>query len=376
MERIRNVRNIRVMCNLLFALFAFVYLYFFHSDFLRTILIYINSVNKSWMSILLALLFVLLLFGFRYLTNRALKCEGILYSLSFYPSCLVLGTITNYKYYLSFADNIKNIWIWFTIVSIAIFIFIKLALKHSLRNFINKRRGKFVILNYNLFILIVLSLTTIYIGNDNILYHNIVDTENAISDKDYRLARSITDKLFENSRDLTVLRNFSLLKESKSGEYLFDFPQKYGVKGLFFDCNRDNLNAINNDSIASFLGVNKIEFINKIAPRDFISENDSNKVAYFIAYKLLSKDISDLQSIISKYYNIRSINLPKHYKEALLLSHYLKNNGEILKIDDQKEIDLFKDFIKKRNNIYKIPLKKKELFMEYGNTYWWYYINQ
>ena len=83
----RTARILMVACGLLFSIFSFVYLSVFQKDVMEALhysLAQGKTVYAPWIS---AVLITLVLLVVRWIINGIVKLEGVLKSLSYFPSC-------------------------------------------------------------------------------------------------------------------------------------------------------------------------------------------------------------------------------------------------------------------------------------------------
>ena len=94
-NRRRTARILTVACGLLFSVFSIVYLSVFQKDVVEALhysLAQGKTVYAPWIS---AVLITLILLALRWGINAFVKLEGPLKTLSYFPSCLLLGVLTD-----------------------------------------------------------------------------------------------------------------------------------------------------------------------------------------------------------------------------------------------------------------------------------------
>ena len=96
-NRRRTARIIAVASGLLFSAFSFTYLSVFQKDVMEALhysLAQGKTVYAPWMS---AVLITVVLLVLRWAVNALVGLKGPLKALSYFPSCLLLGVLTDVK---------------------------------------------------------------------------------------------------------------------------------------------------------------------------------------------------------------------------------------------------------------------------------------
>ena len=92
---------------------------------------------------------------------------------------------------------------------------------------------------------------------------------------------------------------------------------------------------------------------------------------YMLCAYLLDKRLDDFVKWLPVFYNIKG-NLPKHYREALVLYNHLRSKPIINYSNDVMDAD-FKDYQDMVKNTTKPAVKQSCVRDSYGKTYWYYY---
>ena len=184
-------------------------------------------------------------------------------------------------------------------------------------------------------------------------------------------------KSLNASRELTAMRAYLLANEGLLGERVFEYPQYYGVEGLFFPS--EQTSPFVPDSVYSLIGAtpaegeSAVEFLERTMYAD-----SANVVArdYYLTSLLLDRRLVKFKDEVLAIYGAKGLDaLPKHYREALLLyadidttaaGDYAINDATMLKRLQRMRAEeaLHPDLYVRSNYVRRY----------YGNTYWWYFI--
>ena len=97
-------------------------------------------------------------------------------------------------------------------------------------------------------------------------------------------------------------------------------------------------------------------------------------IDYQLCAYLMDKKLDAFAHDITKYYEVNdSVQLPKHYKEALILYTHSHSNPCVVLHDNVLDAD-FEDMQKLEKSIADARERQTALRDTYGNTYWYYYM--
>ena len=230
----RAVRILTGACGLLFSAFSFIYLYLFQGDVLGALHYSLSQGKTHYSPLAGAIIITLVLLIFRWGINGLLGLKGSVRSLSYFPSCLLLGVLTDVNRSLYHGGNFADKWLWLLPLLLIMYVGVVFVLRRIFRHWLDHESSVIGLINSNLAILLILCLMTACIGNSDINFHHELAIENAIREKDYKAARKVGYESLDPSRTLTVLRAYALSREGTMGEHLFEYPQYYGSDGLLF----------------------------------------------------------------------------------------------------------------------------------------------
>ena len=370
----RAVRILTGACGLLFSAFSFIYLYLFQGDVLGALHYSLSQGKTHYSPLAGAIIMTLVLLIFRWGINGLLGLKGSVRSLSYFPSCLLLGVLTDVNRSLYHGGNFADKWLWLLPLLLIMYVGVVFVLRRIFRHWLDHESSIIGLINSNLAILLILCLMTACIGNSDINFHHELAIENAIREKDYKAARKVGYESLDPSRTLTVLRAYALSREGTMGEHLFEYPQYYGSDGLLFSSSSQGTLRLDADSLYNYLGAkpytaeSTTDFLARIC-RDEVGKHTA--LDYYLSALLLDKKLDKFASVVEDSF-FEQDTLPRYYREAIMLykqSHpaYARVLNDTLMIQRLQEFD-------KLQKEYTSPVEQKNrMRREFGDTYWWYY---
>jgi hypothetical protein len=370
----RAARILTVACGLLFSVFSFVYLFVFQKDVVGA-LHYSLSQGKTFYSPLIgAIIITAVLLIFRWGINGLMGLKGPVRSLSYFPSCLLLGVLTDVNRDTFHGGSIEDKWLWLLPLLLLIYVGVTYTLRRVLRFWLNQEGSVLGLINSNLAILMLLCLMTVCIGNSNVNFHHELAVEQAIRDKDYAGARMVGVESLETTRTLTALRAHALSLEGTMGEHLFEYPQYYGADGLLFDPHSQETLRLNADSLYVYLGAKPratektTDYLARICRDD---EGKHTALDYYLSALLLDKKLDKFASAVETYC-FEQDTLPRYYREAVVLYKH-SHPGYSRAVNDTLMVQRLNEFLSRQKEFTSPTEEKNRMRREYGDTYWWYY---
>jgi len=370
----RDARILTVACGLLFSVFSFVYLFVFQKDVVGA-LHYSLSQGKTFYSPLIgAIIITAVLLIFRWGINGLMGLKGPVRSLSYFPSCLLLGVLTDVNRDTFHGGSIEDKWLWLLPLLLLIYVGVTYTLRRVLRFWLNQEGSVLGLINSNLAILMLLCLMTVCIGNSNVNFHHELAVEQAIRDKDYAGARMVGVESLETTRTLTALRAHALSLEGTMGEHLFEYPQYYGADGLLFDPHSQETLRLNADSLYAYLGAKPratektTDYLARICRDD---EGKHTALDYYLSALLLDKKLDKFASAVETYC-FEQDTLPRYYREAVVLYKH-SHPGYSRAVNDTLMVQRLNEFLSRQKEFTSPTEEKNRMRREYGDTYWWYY---
>lgn len=370
----KAARILTVVCGLLFSVFSFLYLYMFQADVIEALHHSLSQGKTHYEPLAGAIIITMVLLIFRWGINGLMGLKGPVRALSYFPSCLLLGVLTDVERNVFHGGSIAGKWVWLLPLLLLIYVGVTFTLRRVFRLWLNREGSVWGLVNSNLAILTLLCLMTVCIGNSDVNFHHELAVEKAIRNKDYAEARMVGVKSLETTRTLTTLRAYALSLEGTMGEHMFEYPQYYGADGLLFAPRSQETLCLNADSLYAYLGAapgvteKPVDYLSRIC------RNETGKYTaldYYLSALLLDKQLDRFASEV-KTYCFEQDTLPRYYREAMLLYQHTHPDSTAEKKDTLAMQRL--DEYLSRQKEFSSPQEAKNLMRrEYGDTYWWYY---
>ena len=369
----RTARIIAVASGLLFSVFGVVYLAIFQKEVMEALhysLAQGKTVYAPWVSAVL-ITFVLMLI--RLGINGLVGLSGWLKALSYFPSCLLLGVLTDVGHGVYHGEGIAAVWSWLLPLLLLLHVGVGMALARMSRLWVNPEWEKDAMVNSNLLILLVLCLMTVCIGNTNIHFHHELQAEEALRKQDYVEALKVGEKSMDPSRNLTALRAYAMSRSGTMGEHLFRYPQLYGAAGLLMGTSNDKALRLNADSLYTYLGERPalgepaMQFFHRICEEE---TGNYTTMDYYLSALLLEKKLDEFVRAFDELYERDSI--PYYYRQALFLDSKMHPSAATDSADVALE-ELWGKYQEKQQELSGQRGEANRMRREFGDTYWWYY---
>lgn len=373
-NRRRTARIIAVASGLLFSTFSLVYLSVFQKDVLEALhfsLAQGKTVYAPWISAILVTVVLLIL---RWAINGIVGLKGPMKALSFFPSCLLLGVLTDVGHNVYHGGGIPSVWAWLLPLLLVLYVGIGWLLARVTRLYLNPEMPGGYVVNSNLLILLMLCFMTVGIGNDNIHFHHELQVEEALRKYDYERALEVGEKSMDPSLNLTALRAYAMSRQGTMGEKLFRYPQLYGADGLLMGTDDEKALRLNADSLYVYLGAkpalgeSSMSFFERICHEE---SGNYTTMDYYLSALLLEKKLDKFMVALNELYTIED-TLPRFFREA----YYLYNKmypGKFQPIEDEELDDCWAKYVEKQKELSGQTGEGNWMRREYGDTYWWYY---
>ena len=369
----RAARNLMVACGLLFFAFSFVYLYVLQQHVLEALHFYLSDGKTQytpfWVAFILSVVLSLLQWG----VNALLGLKGAVRTLSYFPSFLLLGVLTDVDYSV-YQTGIHTYWMWLLPVLLLVFVLTAFVLRRVFRFWLDKPMDIGLSTCSNLTIFLVFCFMTTGIGNTNIHFHHALAVESAMRGHDYELVRKIGAKVVDPNRSLTALRAYAMSKEGTMGEYLFQYPQLYQAEGLLLDADDQNNLRMTVDSLYTYLGERPrkgeraLPFFRRLCDEE---TGNHTTLEYYLSALLLDKHLSQFVEAFNELYIVRD-SIPRHYKEALFLYEKQHPSDEPLVKDEAME-QRWQDYEAMKQEYAHEKHIGNRLRKKFSDTYWWYW---
>lgn len=368
----RTARILTVACGLLFSIFSIAYLSFSQQNVVEALhysLAQGKTVYAPWISAVLITVVLLIL---RWAINALIGLKGPIKTLSYFPSCLLLGVLTDVGHGVYHGEGISSVWSWLLPLLLFLYVGIGWILSRITRVWTNINVE--IVVNSNLLILLLLCFMTVSIGNSNVHFHHELQMEEALRKQEYEEARKIGKRSMDPSRNLTALRAYSMSREGTMGEYLFSYPQLYGAAGLLIGHSDHEALRMNADSLyvylgaKPFLGESAMKFFQRICQEE---SGNYTTLDYYLSALLLEKKLDQFATSFEELYIVKD-SIPRYYRQALFL-HQKMNPVMGNEIVDEIMQSQWEAYEKMKKELSGTVGEGNLMRRKYGDTYWWYY---
>ena len=362
-----------VVCGFLFSVFSFVYLYVFQRDVLEALHFSLAHGKTHFVPLASAFIITFILILLRWGVNSLLKLKGNIRAISYFPSFLILGALTDagkdvYVY------NHPSSWGWLLPLVLVAYALIVYWLRQIFKKRLNNEGSPVALMNSNLLIMVAFSLMTAMIGNTNCDFHHELEAERYLRSHQYIEALKVGEKSLKVTRTMTVLRSIAMSHAGVLGEELFAYPQYYRSDGLFFANDSAQTLRYTNDSIYYLLGVrpytgeDRMEFLRNIC---YKGTGKYTALDYYLSALLLEKQIDTFGKALADFYETED-TLPRYYQEAILV--YRESHPDYqFAVDDSTLIKRYDDYHKRKAGFSSPIEEQNRMRREFGDTYWWYF---
>ena len=373
-NRRRTARIIAVASGLLFSAFSFTYLSVFQKDVMEALhysLAQGKTVYAPWMS---AVLITVVLLVLRWAVNALVGLKGPLKALSYFPSCLLLGVLTDVGHNVYHGGGISDTWGWMLPLCLVLYGVLGWLLARAARLWLNPEMPDIWVVNSNFMTLLMLCFMTIGIGNTNVHFHHELQVEEALRKQDYGRALLVAEKTMDPSRNLTALRAYAMSRQGTMGEDLFRYPQLYGAAGLLMGTSDEKALRLNADSLSVYLGAKPalgepaLTFFRRICEEE---SGNYTTLDYYLSALLLEKKLDEFVRAFDELYTVRD-SIPYYYRQALFLDSKMHTSAVTDSADVALE-ELWGKYLEKQQELSGQRGEANYMRREFGDTYWWYY---
>ena len=370
----RTARILTVACGLLFSVFSIVYLSVFQKDVMEALhfsLAQGKTIYAPWIS---AILITIVLLIIRWGVNGLVGLKGPVGALSYFPSCLLLGVITDVGHGVYHGEGISAQWGWLLPLLLVIYVGVGWMIARAVRLWVNPDLEEGIITNSNLFILLMLCVMSACVGNSNVHFHHELQVEEALRKQDYARARLVGEKSMDPSRNLTALRAYAMSREGTMGEHLFHYPQLYGAAGLLMGVSDDTALRLNADSLYVYLGASPtlgepaMHFFRRICQEE---SGNYTTLDYYLSALLLERKLEEFVKAFHELYTVKD-TVPRYYQQALFLYGKMHPSSATEGQDEALE-EQWKTYEEFKAGLVGTVGEGNRMRRQFGDTYWWYY---
>ncbi len=375
-REIRLFRMVRIVCAVVFVLFAFTYLSIFQAPLLEVAYDITATGKLQFDEKITAAIITFALLLITLWLNKFAKFSREWEAMAYLPACVMLAFFTNIDRTIYTGGEFSWSWAWIALIVLFVYAFASWVLKRVLFMRIKDiTRATNRIMWRNLLLLSILFCFTGFLSNTDENFKHEAMVYHFVKKGDYDKAQRVALRSFAASQELTAGRAYLLAHEGKLGEKLFTYPQYFGIDGLLPHV--EPTSPLSSAMVYDFL---KVTPNNGEATLDYLSRAmsvDTASVAvkdYYLSALLLDKRLEEFADSLPRFYNVAdTANLPMHYKEAMLLHS---------KFFQQKEPSFTDEALEKRyEELLKIEQEHEDIMIRgnyvrkfFGTTYWWYYL--
>lgn len=366
---------IRVMCATIFVLFSWGWLYLFQADALAMTQHVLSDGLTHYNRLVGAIIITAVLMVLQYIINGFIKLNKRFHALSYMPSMLLLGMLTEISQTIDNGISLsRSIWL------VLFFLVIWIALIFLVRQYENVEKEFHVpffsrSMWINMLIMTAMIICVARIGYTNAVFQFRMKVEGYLMSGDYHQAREVGQKSLESDANLMMLRMYALAHCNELGEHLFEYPIAGNSSQILPTNGKTKVLLCPTDSIYKFMGARPAvsmepeRYLAMLQRRD--SVNNMAIADYLLCGYLIDKQLDRFAQTISSYYPLNA-NLPKHYREALTLYTHSRSNPLVVYRVPEVEEDYANYQELKRQ--YQEPMERKtRVSEEYRGTYWYYY---
>lgn len=343
------------MCAIAFLAFAVCFLFNYQADTLYYLQHVLSGGKTSYDRVIGGIIILALLWLIQYAVYRITRLYKRGHALTYFPSILLLTILTD----VTANGHIPLYWAWIAPLLLLAFV----ALAWVSKQFETYEPGQdnpglfSRQMWVNMLTMVIMFLFACLFSNHNEIFHNRLKAERLILQKDYQQAALVGQKSPEADSSLTMLRVYALAQTGQLGSHLFEYPIVGGAEVM--QPNGHSLRTL-------LLPPKQIRLMNKTRH----TRNDC-----LLSKHLLARDLDAFARDITKFYDVDSVRVPRHYAEALVLYTHLRSHRLLTYHDSVLDAD-YEDLRKLQRRYPDQTTRQSAIRDTYGNTYWYYYLKK
>lgn len=375
-REIRLFRMVRIVCAVVFVIFCYTFLSIYQAPLLEVVYDITATGKLQYDEKITAAIITFALLLVTLWLNKYAKFSREWEAMAYLPACVILAFITNIDRTIYTGVEFSWLWVWIAVVTFFIYVFASWVLKRVLFMRIKDiTRATNRIMWRNLLLLSILFCFTGLISNDDENFKHEAMVYHYVKKGDFDTAQRVAARSYAASQELTAGRAYLLAHEGMLGEKLFTYPQYYGVAGLL--PREEQTSPLSASMVNDFLkvapvkGEKTIEFLSRALSVDTASVAVKD---YYLSALLLDKRLEEFVDSLPRFYDVSNVaNLPRHYKEAMLLCSKVFPDKNISFADDALENE-YAEMLKIEQEHQDILVRSNYVRKFFGKTYWWYYL--
>ena len=346
--------GVRLACAVVFCLFTFCYLYFYQADILYAEQQLLSGGRTTYDRTIGAVLITAVLLALQIGVYSLTRISKSAHFITYLPSLLILTILTDYA---PRPDGTFTFGFWplAALITLAVFAVVAIVIRQIQSIEPVRATGIFSrIMWINVLGMTVMTFLAGAMSNGDEVFHYRMKMEMCLVRGEYAQALSVGAKATATDESLTMLRAYALAHENKLAERLFEYSLAGGSEAL----------QPRGDKVRSIVFDDR--YIKNMARR-------KRPLDYKLCGYLLDGNLDAFAQLIVKHYDTGSPDIPKHYREALVLYTHTRSNPIVTFHDDVLDAD-YKDFTAlERRHAGNDDARAAAVRDTYGGTYWHYY---
>lgn len=374
-KRLQNF--VTTFCALFFALFSFTFVAVYKSPLLQIVYDNVATGRLEYDGWVVSGILTAILVGLALWMNRFAKFQREWTAMAFLPSAFILAFVTDIDRSIFTGEKSYAVWGWVLLISLFLYLFLSFVLHRVLFEKIKNPTmvaNRIVWRNLILFVLLFAGVGALSGGDRSFMCEAIqyclfkegnVD-EAVLVGKHYTSA----------SQELTAQSAFLLSLKGELGDKIFEYPNNFGAEGLLPSVKQSS--PIASDTIYAHIGFERERGETALNYLVRAAGDDSSQLTareYYLVALLAECRLVDFVDKVFEYYNMGDyVDMPKHYKEALLLYSYVVQDSG-LPDADAAMLSSFEALVKELKKSGSAIFDDMRCYSQYGSTYWWYYLS-
>ena len=416
---------ITVACAIVFIAYVFCYLYFMQADVLALAQFAWSGGQTHYNAMIGAVLLTVVFFLIRIGVASVTHFPKRLHSLVYFPSLVLLGILTGGTMQ---SDGMVTaggkVWVALALLLLYAVVARQLGKYRPYESPLSSTSIFSQASWMNMGLLVLMFFLCLSLGNIDRLTHNRLKMERYVAKGQYDKALLVARKSQETDSLMTMLRAYSLSKQGELGERIFSYALCGGSRALLPAVSKAERLAFSSDvQLWKHLGAAPREAVSDT--KEFLRLLQRQEKAkpvvddYLLTAYLLDRNLKDFATAVKQCYDMRTeeerksaadnmekrikllarkigeeaardsvrevlltpsggvrkqmADLPKHYREALVLYTHSQTNRVLTYHDSVTDAD-YEDFLKVcRAGYSSQEARKAALSDAYYGTYWFYY---
>ena len=379
------------VCGIIFACFAFFYLYFYQADYLAQFQYHFSHGETSYNSFVGAVLIILPLLVLGLFCHGMFRWPLRFCALSWFPSAFLLTFITCLRFPELPDYSVGTPWISLISLFVLFIIVACLCLMHP--DATSERSTFSSYLSSNFLVLIILFFMTGALGYDSGPGHRELRVGLFLQRGAYDEAVTLSSPEQGGSYRLYALRTAALALDGQLGERLFEYPIPEASQTLL---------PQQSDTLFVFSALPILYkqmravplFTKSFSERKFLQNAlalDSVPrplvLDYLLCSYLLCGELQSFSEVLLQHTDSLTSSLPKHYREALILqSHLALSSAKPVTVspsssssspyeDSEMHASLLR-FDRLHQAAQQGDMQALDSLLDYTHTYWMYYVSR